>query len=110
LPSAQTPVHAAKKKCEWLEKCKIIRAIKDWKAQCKIKMCPCCSGGHKSDKCSSAANLASPQAATPISSPQAQVDSLSPAESARPESRDLAKRRDVVQRVSAEGVDESPQR
>lgn len=109
-PSPQGTVLAAKKKCDWLEKCKLLRAIKDWKARCKIKMCPCCSGGHKSDKCEAEWGMAAPQGMAPVSSPQSFADAqLSPA-SPRPESRDFTERRDVVQRVSADGVGEPPQR
>jgi hypothetical protein len=102
------------KKCDWFEECKVIRAIKDWKAQCKIKMCPCCSGGHRSPHCTTGWGVASPQGSAPICSPQArpaaQAQSQTANESTRPESGDLAKREDVVQRVSADGVDESPKR
>jgi hypothetical protein len=109
-PSPQGTVLVAKKKCDWLEKCKLLRAIKDWKAQCKIKMCPCCSNGHKSDKCDAGWGVASPQGMVPASSPQSYTHADAPADSARPEPRNLTERRDVIQRVSADGVGEPPQR
>lgn len=109
-PSPQGTVLVARKKCDWLEKCKLLRAIKDWKARCKIKMCPCCSGGHKSDKCEAGWGMAAPQPEIPVSSPQTYADMQSSPASARPEPSDFTERREFVQRVSADGVGEPTQR